>query len=218
MTEQRLRGRPKKEGGPKHAPLNMRTSPWLRERIEESAEAFGTSLSGEVERRLTSSFLFDQATGGGHVAAFTHMLGAAIHNIEHETGKTWISDPATFDAVKAAVSRLLEWKEPKNRPALIPALDKMAEAVERAKAAQSELEQFAADEGIGDMDPDALLALPAETARQYCRLMFEANKQSEAAISLGKVGMPYASAPVTGATIAEELLRALGPQGKANGT
>lgn len=56
-------GRPP-EHGPgqtKRAPLNMRTSPDLRAKIEAAAENNGLSLSQEVERRLLASFDYEDA-------------------------------------------------------------------------------------------------------------------------------------------------------------
>jgi len=90
----------------------MRTSPDLREKIEQAAEANGRSLTQEVERRLITSFIFDDSRGGPHIGAFANMLCAAIQNIELDTGHRWMDDFDTFTRVRGAAERLLEWRNP----------------------------------------------------------------------------------------------------------
>lgn len=49
------------DGQQKRAPISMRTTPALRERIESAAQANGLSIAQEVERRLIASFDYQDA-------------------------------------------------------------------------------------------------------------------------------------------------------------
>lgn len=55
-----LGGRPRHHEEAKRCPLNMRTTPQLREKMAAAAAANGRSLSSEVEFRLERSFLIDE--------------------------------------------------------------------------------------------------------------------------------------------------------------
>lgn len=105
-------GRPVEGGAPKLAPLNMRTSPQLREQIEKAADLNGRSLTQEVERRLMTSFIFDEVRGGPHIGSLANMVCASIQMIEQDTGHRWMDDFDTFTMVRAAMERLLAWKNP----------------------------------------------------------------------------------------------------------
>ncbi|WP_294211386.1 hypothetical protein [uncultured Sphingomonas sp.] len=105
-------GRPAEGKAAKNAPLNMRTSPDLRAKIEAAADANGRSLTQEVERRLITSFIFDDSRGGPHIGAFANMVCAVIQNVELDTGVRWMDDFDTFARVRGAVERLLEWRNP----------------------------------------------------------------------------------------------------------
>ena len=52
---------PKTFGNGKRRPLNMRTTPALRAKIEQAAEESGRSLVQEVEYRLERSFWEEEA-------------------------------------------------------------------------------------------------------------------------------------------------------------
>jgi hypothetical protein len=105
-------GRPIEGDAPKLAPLNMRTSPQLREQIERAADINGRSLTQEVERRLVTSFIFDEVRGGPHIGSLANMICATIQMIEQGTGHRWMDDFDTFTMVRAAMERLLAWKNP----------------------------------------------------------------------------------------------------------
>ncbi len=60
MSEGRRRGRPPLPPEQrKTRNLTIRTLPFWRERLEQAAKASGRSLAGEVEHRVTLSFLMD---------------------------------------------------------------------------------------------------------------------------------------------------------------
>lgn len=109
---QQGRGRPRSAEAPKLAPLNMRTTPDLRQQLEEAADASGRSLTQEVERRLRTSFLFEQVRGGPHIHAIATAIGAVIQNVELDTGHMYLDDFDTFTRVRSGIDRLLEWRNP----------------------------------------------------------------------------------------------------------
>ena len=109
-------GRPREGAEAKRAPLNMRTSPIIRARLEREADRNYCSLTQEVERRLQMTFDFDDNRGGGHNQAFFTMAIGAIRMVEERTGKTWNADAETFWAAKAAVERLMQAERPNNPP------------------------------------------------------------------------------------------------------
>ena len=105
--EGRKVGRPSKGDKAKRAPLNMKTTPQLRDRMQRAADANGRALTQEVEARLDRSLDRDDQFGGQHVATFVDLLGMTIRVIEGRHGARWIDDPGTYDAVEAASLRLL---------------------------------------------------------------------------------------------------------------
>lgn len=143
-------GRPTEGAEAKRSPLNMRTSPELRAMIERAADLNGLSLTQEVERRLRTSFIFDENRGGGHIGALANMVCSAIQMIELRTGQRWMDDFDTFTQVRAATERLLLWESPGSRdvPAIAAAQRAAVEAEEAAEAAATDLVQFRQSHGI----------------------------------------------------------------------
>ena len=111
--EGRKVGRPRKGDQAKRAPLNMKTTPRLRDRMQRAADANGRALTQEVEARLDRSLDRDDQFGGQHVATFVDLLGMTIRVIEQRHGARWIDEPGTYDAVEAAALRLLGWNRPR---------------------------------------------------------------------------------------------------------
>ena len=111
--EARKVGRPRKGDTAKRAPLNMKTTPRLRDRMQRAADANGRALTQEVEARLDRSLDRDDLFGGQHVATFVDLLGMTIRVIEGRHGTRWIDEPGTYDAVEAAALRLLGWNRPR---------------------------------------------------------------------------------------------------------
>jgi hypothetical protein len=111
--EGRKVGRPRKGDTAKRAPLNMKTTPQLRDRMQRAADANGRALTQEVEARLDRSLDRDDQFGGQHVATFVDLLGMTIRVIEQRHGARWIDEPGTYDAVEAASLRLLGWNRPR---------------------------------------------------------------------------------------------------------
>ena len=93
-------------GKGKRAPLNMRTTQEVRERLEKAAADSGRSLVQEVEVRLEQSFLEEDALGGMQFRALFRLLGNAAVLIERKTGKSCFEDWNTWVAVQGAWTEL----------------------------------------------------------------------------------------------------------------
>lgn len=98
--------------GKKRWILSIRTTADGRQRLVDSADANGRSLSEEIEARLQQTYQSDDAMGGFQNAAFVNLLGATIREAEAQTGKCWRSDPRTWEAVREAVTSQLEARSP----------------------------------------------------------------------------------------------------------
>lgn len=137
------RGRKTEGSAVKLAPLNMRTSPQLRQQIEKAADENGRSLTQEVERRLVTSFIFDEVRGGPHIGAFANMLSSVIQTIENRMGAKWTDDPATHAAVRAAAEHLLDWNRPPVQgDDLSATFAKAKDAQEKQRAAEKALHEY----------------------------------------------------------------------------
>jgi hypothetical protein len=150
MPKKHAGGRPRDGEAIKLAPLNMRTSPELRTKIEEAADANGRSLTQEVERRLITSFIFDDARGGPHIGALANMLCSAIQMIELSTGKKWTEDTDTWEAAQAATIRFLRWTRPPSPhdDALLKVGEQSTRAHETYREAARALSEFRKEHGF----------------------------------------------------------------------
>jgi hypothetical protein len=128
MKAPRRTGRPTtaaKEG--KKATLGILASANLKRRLQEAAEVNGRSLSAEAEFRLERSFqeqdLLDQVL----TLAFRPQTAGLLRVLAQTIGETvimasrpsaavrpedWLSDPAVFASVKAAVARVFDRLRP----------------------------------------------------------------------------------------------------------
>jgi hypothetical protein len=99
-------GRPSQVPGQiKRVPLNMRTTPGTRARLEAAAEKSGRSLVQEVEFRLEQSFASDDVFGGDEYRSIFQIFGAVAKIIEGRTGKDF-SDFETSVAIRQAWQEL----------------------------------------------------------------------------------------------------------------
>lgn len=115
----------------KTATLSIRTSVDLRSKLQDSLEESGRSLTQEVEMRLEKSFQKDEFVGGERNAAFLNMLGAGIREIELSTGRSWLSDKATWSKVVELGSELLNAREPEKNTEPSGELGKSRKATKR---------------------------------------------------------------------------------------
>ena len=161
-------GRPRKGDTAKRAPLNMKTTPRLRERMQRAADANGRALTQEVEARLERSLDRDDLYGGQHVATFVDLLGMTIRIIEQRHGARWIDDPGTFDAVEAAALRLLGWNRPREPDIFYVKMAEVHRAWNAAHAAHADaaaaLDAYRGGLGVastGGIEPPAWPPAPA---------------------------------------------------------
>lgn len=92
--------------------ITMRVTPAMRERIQEAADESGRSVSQEIESRLEMSFQADQLAGGRNTGLLTRLISSSISLIELETGFSWTEDRMTWEAVRGAISRILDSMKP----------------------------------------------------------------------------------------------------------
>lgn len=105
-------GRPRLENSPKRAPLNMKTTPELRDRIQEAADNSGRPLTQEVEHRLQQSFYDDDAFGGPSRSSLVRMIGILVAAEERRSGKSITEDFYTWNAAKAAINGVIDKIKP----------------------------------------------------------------------------------------------------------
>lgn len=113
--------RPRKAAAEKRsAPLSVRVTPDLHERLRAASEEASRTISQEIELRLRESFNQDQRFGGPFLYALFRVLAERISEIEHQTGAKWHKDRFTYDQVKDCVDGVVEHFRPRGR-AKVPA-------------------------------------------------------------------------------------------------
>tara|TARA_R110002110_G_scaffold96991_1_gene249456 strand:- start:38 stop:451 length:414 start_codon:yes stop_codon:yes gene_type:complete len=121
MPDEKRQG--KKRGRPalplnevKKAPLNMRTTPEVRNRLEAAAAQTGRSLTHEVEFRLERSFLFEDAlsliSADTKTSNFNRDLLNAKRLVELTMGNSAWEDYETWLSWRDAVLALIEIYQP----------------------------------------------------------------------------------------------------------
>ena len=95
---------PRGEYTGKSATITTRIKPDTRLALEDAARANRRSLSQEIERRLRESLSERQA---GHIRAIGGLAKIATERIEEVTGKDWLSDPFTAEALRHTVDTVL---------------------------------------------------------------------------------------------------------------
>ena len=107
------RGRPRlPDDQAKRASFTTRLRGELKQRLEEEAQIARRSLSEEIEFRLETSVLSQDARerlfGGNHNVALAQILGSSVALIETVRGTTWVADSETCEAVRKSVPMVLE--------------------------------------------------------------------------------------------------------------
>jgi hypothetical protein len=98
------RGRPVTVG--RAATFSMRLRPDLRQKLEESAAADGTSLTEQIERRIAQSF-----EGTAVDRAALRVIAELMRQLDGMTGRRWADDPWSFDQLAAGIAHLLrQWR------------------------------------------------------------------------------------------------------------
>jgi hypothetical protein len=97
---------PRGEYTGKSATITTRVKPDTRLALEDAARANRRSLSQEIERRLRES-LSSAERQAGHIRVIGELAKIATERIEEVTGKDWLSDPFTAEAVRHTVDTVL---------------------------------------------------------------------------------------------------------------
>lgn len=82
--------------GTKRAPLNMRTTPELRDRLQKSADARGLSITQEVARRIEESFQSETADLNSVSGSDKFLLSIMADALSYNTAKNrshWTQNP-----------------------------------------------------------------------------------------------------------------------------
>ena len=108
--DRNLGGRPRHGSEVKKAPLNMRTDPELRDRIEAAAEARRLSLTQEVERRLRASFAIEEA--GPEIEYLVHALVHSAALIQAKTGAKIAASRTGWEAMTFVSKACLNYLRP----------------------------------------------------------------------------------------------------------
>src|SRR5262245_44741948 len=119
---------PRGEYTGKSATITTRIKPDTRLALEDAARANRRSLSQEIERRLRESLSERQA---GHIRAIGELAKIATERIEEVTGKDWLSDPFTAEALRHTVDTVLaHFAPPRQASHTIPdRLERLAAAM-----------------------------------------------------------------------------------------
>jgi hypothetical protein len=179
------------------SPLNLKTSPELRARIEEAARENELSMTQEVERRLIASFSFEDRLGGSTMLDFFQASASAIKAVEGRTGKRWNEDTATWHAAKAMLEQQFRnWRPtPPNTPGIVAALahqrkarEALAEALNTysAKYPPSALGAYVANETT---DPLSLLITAGIAAGNRARVPAEVRAKKRVQMTAEWVGV-----------------------------
>jgi hypothetical protein len=99
----------------------MRLPPPLKAQLERAAEQEGTTLTAQIERRLTQSFETIRAFGGERNYAVLRVFAEVMKRIDAATRRCWIEDPWTFDQTTSAIAYLLRGWRPQGE-AVAPTL------------------------------------------------------------------------------------------------
>ena len=91
---------------------NIRTQRSLKVAVGDTAHRSGRSVSQEIESRLELSFQEERILGGKSTALLSKLISSTIGLIEQETERDWTEDRMTWEAVNAAVQRIISWFQP----------------------------------------------------------------------------------------------------------
>jgi hypothetical protein len=92
--------------------VTMRVTNAAYDRIASAAQASGRSVSQEIESRLELSFQEERMMGGKSTALLSKLIASTVALIETETERNWTEDRMTWEAVNAAVQRIIGWFQP----------------------------------------------------------------------------------------------------------
>ena len=140
--------KPRGEFKGKSATLTTRITPETRAAMERAAQKSGRSLSQEVERRLNDSVLNDR-NRRSDVRALVEAIAIVTEKVEIATGKNWLQDAFTGEALRHGIEVLVRHFAPHGARVIPPNVEEtaarvLAEASERDRSPSrvGEIEAF----------------------------------------------------------------------------
>jgi len=141
MAKKRAPGAGRKPRGDykgKSATLTTRITPETRAAMDRAAQKSGHSLSQEVERRLNDS-VRNERNRRSDVRALAEAIAMVTEKVELATGKTWLQDAFTGDALRSGIEVLVRHFAPHSTRVIPPKVEEAAakmlpEATERDRS------------------------------------------------------------------------------------
>jgi hypothetical protein len=152
--------------------ITMRVTNAAYDKIAAAAQENGRSVSQEIESRLELSFQEERIMGGESTALLSKLIASTIGLIELETERNWTKDRMTWEAVNAAVQRIVSWFQPSldfdiwdkyRDSALLP-------FIEAAWAVEERRDRI---KGLEQAYPPALMPMPEGVRSEYDKAMAE---------------------------------------------
>ena len=131
MAKKRAPGagrKPRGEFKGKSATLTTRVMPETRAAMERAAQKSGRSLSQEVERRLNDSVL-NERNRRSDVRALAEAIAIVTEKVEIATGKRWLQDAFTGDALRHGIEVLVRHFAPHGARVIPPNVEEAAAKV-----------------------------------------------------------------------------------------
>jgi hypothetical protein len=130
--------KPRGEFKGKSATLTTRITPETRAAMERAAQKSGRSLSQEVERRLNDS-VRNERNRRSDVRALAEAVAIVAEKVEIATGKQWLQDAFTGDALRGGIEVLVRHFAPHGARVIPPKVEEAAarmlpEATERDRS------------------------------------------------------------------------------------
>src|ERR1700675_3201575 len=109
MTRKRAPGAGRKPQGEfrgNSKAVTIRVRPEIPAALKRLAERHGRSMSQEIQRALDDWITRSQERKH-HIRGLAHAVTLLARRVEHSTGKNWIDDPFTSDALRHGIDALV---------------------------------------------------------------------------------------------------------------
>ena len=120
--------KPRGEFKGKSATLTTRITPETRTAMERAARKSGRSLSQEVERRLNDS-VRNERNRRSDVRALAEAIAIVAEKVEKATGKHWLQDAFTGEALRRGIEVLVRHFAPHGARVIPPKVEEAAARV-----------------------------------------------------------------------------------------
>lgn len=121
----------------KRVQIPIRTTRAFRDRLKASADANDRSLTQEIEARLEQSLREEERAGGREKLAIEAAIMVAVTAAESASGKSWLTDFATWHAMSRVMNEVL-----KNLRPPPPNDQQVAKAMRDMRVADAELKEL----------------------------------------------------------------------------